>query len=242
MTKIQLRREYPEALRTVDEYKGEEVLNIYTEKTPQLKPWIVLLKDNKQIKRLRMAWNISQECFEAICELENLEELVLNRCSSLKNIDSIAKLKKLSCLILGDPTKIESVEPIHSLTNLDDLRIQNAKKVSHFDALSELIKLKVLHIDGSMWTAQPIDNFNFMTKLVNLRHLTFINTKAKKKNFDQLLNIKNLSVFYCSYNYPIEEFEKMKIYDLVAGNSHCLKNPPLAISYNEIVEFFKNEK
>lgn len=242
MTKIQLKRNFPEALSTVDEYQGEDTLTIYTEKTTQLKPWIKILQENKQIKKLCISWNISQDFFEAICELENLEELYLRRCSSIKNIDSIVNLLKLNFLYLGDPTKIESIEPLSQLINLNNLRIENAKKISHFDALSNLTKLQVLQIDGSMWTAQPIDNFEFVSKLINIRYLTFVNSKARIKNFDPLLNLKKLSVFHCSYNYPLEEFHKLHSLNIVAGNSHCLKGGYISgMSYDEIVDFFENE-
>lgn len=242
MAKIQLRRLSSKTLNKVEEYGGEDILNIYTENTTQLKPWIKVLLENKQIKKLSVSSNISQDCFDAICQLENLKELFLLRCTSLKNIDSIIKLKTLECLVLSEPTKIESIEPIGQLSKLEDLRIQNIKRVSNFDALSNLTPLKVLKIDGSLWRTQLIDNFNFLSKLTNIRYLTFVNSKANIKNFDPILNLKKLTAFHSSYNYPKEELEKLLVLDLESGNSNCLANPIFSLSFNELVDFFEKEE
>ena len=183
----------------------------------------------KELDKVKILWvySIKQETFEAICQLKNLESLYIesNRITDLSTLQNLKKLKHLGLLSL---TKINNIEPITKLKNLQTLKIENFKKVTDFNPLSELTELRGLQIDGDMYTAQIIEDFNFLNSLANLQYLTFTNSRGKTKSFDAISKLSNLVMLQSSTNYPKKEFQKlsgMKNLKHIGGNiKHLINN------------------
>lgn len=199
----------PKAIRDLEEYDHTEFLNFWTNEPRDQKKWAKELPLLTDVKILWVSSNVNQQMFEAICNMPNLIGLSL-KTTSVKNIDSLSKLSNLEYLNICGITKVDNIEVLGTLKGLKVLCIENAKKIVNFDILSDLVNLEELAIDGSMWTAQKIDNFEFVSKLTNLKYLSFVNTRANLKDFTPLLELKELINFSSSYNYPQEEFEKLK--------------------------------
>jgi hypothetical protein len=58
-----------------------------------------------------------------------------------------------------------------------------------------------------------------------LKYLKIVNTITVDKNFDPLLQLRELETFNSSWNYPKKEFEKLKELPLLKNSnvSSCLK-------------------
>ncbi len=226
---------FPPNGKLLDEYNGEERLNLVStkgnESSSQIKKRENLYSSNipSKLNSLNILWthHINQEVFDSICQLEKLESLYIQS-NKILNISAISNLKNLKHLGLLSLTKVENIKPLAKLTQLETLELENLKKVSDFKPVSQLINLKGLQIDGDMYTAQIIENFDFLNSLSELKYLTFTNSRAKDKNFDAISKLKNLEMLQSSTNYPKKEFQKlcgMKNLKHLGGNiKHLINN------------------
>ncbi|MFV8357778.1 hypothetical protein ACNQGB_16525 [Flavobacterium sp. XS1P32] len=209
-------KNFPPNGKLLDEYTGEESLNLFSikgnESISQIKNRENFYAINipSKLNSLKILWtsHINQEIFDSICQLEKLESLYIES-GKILNINAISNLKNLKHLGLLSLTKVENIKPLATLTQLETLELENLKKISDFKLLSELINLKGLQIDGDMYTAQRIENFNFLKPLSKLKYLTFTNSKANDKNFNAISKLENLEMLQSSTNYPKKEFQKL---------------------------------
>lgn len=225
---------FPPNGKLLDEYNGEEKLNLicskgnesYSDINKREKTYIDKIPSELGNVKILWVYSIKQETFNAICKLENLESLYVqsNRITDLSSLSNLRKLKHLGLLSL---TKLENIKPITELKNLQTLMIENFKKVTDFNQISELTELLGLQIDGDMYTAQIIENFDFINSLSNLKYLTFTNSRGRTKNFDAISKLENLEMIQSSTNYPKKEFQKlngMKSLKYIGGNIEPLIN------------------
>ncbi len=209
---------FPPTSRILDDYCGEEVLDLTC--TYGNEPYHQINKRERtyaqeiptKLKPVKFLWanHINQETFNSICQLKSLTSLYINS-KTIKEIPSIENLKNLKHLALINFTKVENIEPLSRLKQLVTLKLENFKKVSNFIALSGLINLEGLQIDGDMYTAQRIDNFDFLSNMEKLSYLTLTNSRASRKDFTPLTNLSELQMIRCSHNYPKVEFEKLQV-------------------------------
>ena len=101
----------------------------------------------RSLKRLRIT-HARPKNIEFICNLQNLEELVLEYVSGF-----------------------DDISPIGSLTKLRALHIENLRRVNTFDGLRAANSLKYLAIHGTCDWQQPISNFDFLAGLPQLEVL-----------------------------------------------------------------------
>lgn len=183
-----------------------------------IESWCVKLPELKEVKYLWLPSRVSQKIFDSICEMENLEGLWI-KWSGIKSINNISKLKNLKHLHLGSSSQVEDINVLKDMKNLVTLETEQLNNIIDFSVIGELTHLEGLGIDGSIWTAQKIENIDFIGSLHRLKYLTLTNTQMKQKSFDSLLNLEHLERFNCSWNYPEKEFEKLKtIKKLKFGN------------------------
>lgn len=170
------------------------------------------------MKFLWLPSKVSQKIFDSICEMENLEGLWI-KWSGIKSINNISKLKELKHFHLGSSSQVEDISVLGDMKNLVTLETEQLNKIVDFSVIGKLTQLQGLGIDGSIWTAQKLENIEFTSSLQALKYLTLTNTQMEQKSFDPLLKLQNLERFNCSWNYPETEFEKLKtIKSLKFGN------------------------
>jgi hypothetical protein len=116
------------------------------------------LFDCKQLKELFLD-GYNQFDSDAFSALTNLEKLTIAN-SSIRNLDGLSKLTRLTYLRLGYLNNITSIEPINTLKRLQELEIQNCKKVASIKGVEYLSELKkILLIDmGSIDSLLPLRN------------------------------------------------------------------------------------
>lgn len=171
--------------------------------------WCAELPNLNAVEYLWFTSRVSQEMFEVACQMENLKGLFI-KWSGIKNIDSIVKLKHLKHLHIGSSSQIENIKVFININSLETLELENIKKVQDFSDLAGMTNLVELGIDGGMWQAQKIQSLKPIENLVNLKRLSLTNTQILDGSFDPILKLKNLVGFYCSWNNPVSEFEKLK--------------------------------
>jgi Leucine-rich repeat (LRR) protein len=147
--------------------------------------------------------------FDAACKVPNLEGLYI-KWSGIKDISALRNANHLTHLHVGSSSQIESIEVLGGLRDLITLDLEQLNKISDFGVLAKLAQLEGLGLDGSMWTPQTIDTLEPIGQLRNLRYFTATNSIIKTNSFEPLLKLKNLVRFDCSWNYPEQEFEKLK--------------------------------
>ncbi|AWA31029.1 hypothetical protein HYN48_13580 [Flavobacterium magnum] len=199
----------PKGISLLEDYDGNETLNLYLENSSHVKAWSKFLPTLENVKFLWISSNVNQELFESICNMKNLIGLNIEK-NSIKNIDAIGNVSTLTFLRLANFTTIENIKSLSLLISLEVLELENFKNVSDFQIIGKLKKLQGLSISGSMFSSQRIENIDFIKSLTSLKYLMLINSKMTDKNFDALLNLHQLETFYSSYNYPRTEFEKLK--------------------------------
>ncbi len=209
---------FPPEGKTLDAYKGESSFSFLITSGNESKSQILNRERNYvyeipiTLKKVKILWAsyINQEVFDSICKLPKLKALFVQS-NRIKDISSIINLVNLKHLAIVDFTKIVDISSLSNCPNLRTLQIENMKRISDFSGLGKLNKLQGLEIDGSMYSVQKIDDFEFIESLNNLEYLTLVNTRAKKKDFTPLTNLVKLKMFQCSQNYPKAEFRKLSI-------------------------------
>jgi Leucine-rich repeat (LRR) protein len=171
--------------------------------------WCQALPNFKEVKYLWFHSRVNQKMFDAACKMPNLVGLNV-KWSGIKHITGLQYLKKLRYLHLGGSSQVESIDILGDLNGLITLELEQLNKISDFSIISKLSSLEGLGLDGSIWTAQKIDTLKPLQTLSNLKYLTLTNTRIQDQSLRPILALTELVRFYCSWNYPEEEFEKLK--------------------------------
>ena len=180
-------------------HQQNKLVQMWCEKLPQL----------TDLKYLWFHSRVNQKMFDAASKVPNLEGLYI-KWSGIKDLSALRNANHLTHLHIGSSSQIESIEVLGDVQNLITLNLEQLNKISNFSVLAKLTQLEGLGIDGSIWTPQTIDTLEPIGQLENLRYLTATNSKIKTNSFKPLLKLKNLVRFDCSWNYPEQEFEKLK--------------------------------
>ena len=208
----------PKHITHFRDYRPSETLSLeitqldrvsYYRQTKIVEQWCAELPKLEEVKYLWFVSRVNQKMFDAACKMPNLVGMFI-KWSGIKNIDGLRNAKKLRHLWLGGSSQVENIDVLGELNHLVTLTLEQLNKINDFSVLSNLTNLEGLSINGGIWTAQKIDLLKSLAKLRNLKYLTLINTRLKDKSFDPILNLTELVRFESSWNYPEEEFEKLK--------------------------------
>lgn len=174
-----------------------------------IQSWCEFLPSIEGLEFIWLPSRVNQQIFDAICQIKGLKGLWINW-SGIKHIDRITELQSLEHFHLGSSGQVESIGCLSRMTSLSTLELEQLNKINDFSPLSELTQLEGLAIDGSMWTAQKINDLKFIESLKNLKYFSMMNSRLKVKNFDPKLQLPNLARFSSSWNYSESEFDKLK--------------------------------
>jgi Leucine-rich repeat (LRR) protein len=163
------------------------------------------------VKTLSLRNNISQDLFQAICKMKNLEHLHLWT-STAENISSIANLEKLQRLDLDSFTRLTDISPILALKNLQLLSLENSFKVENYDLIGEMTHLKGLHIGGNAFAPKNlrIKSLEPFKNLKELRHLDLSSLSVVDKSYEIILKLQNLERLDISVIIPKSTRELIK--------------------------------
>ncbi len=119
----------------------------------------------------------SPQQVEWIQNLPRLKRLRLSF-SRVKSLDVLGAMPDLEELILEYTSGIRDLSALATLTNLRSLHLENLRNVSDFSDLKELGTLRALGIRGTFDAAQKIENLNFLSSLKKLEQLSISSSRV----------------------------------------------------------------
>ncbi|WP_435418300.1 hypothetical protein WAB17_01605 [Parerythrobacter aurantius] len=152
---------------------------------------------------------VNQDFLEEIGCLNHLEYLELEYPVTASDLSPLAALAELRILKINSPRNIADFTPILALPKLERLFIENAKHLADLDWLRPLAgRLKVLGIEGSMYTAQRIPSLAPLDRFA-LEALFLTNTKLDDQSLSALRGMNSLRFLGTALNAPRSEFEAL---------------------------------
>ncbi len=201
-------------IKWTTDYDGDESLFLQctqTRLTPYMqkqlvREWCQLLPTLHRMKYFFFASRMSQQIFEAVCQMPNLEILDAGW-GGIKDLSSISKLKNLKYLRLAS-LPIENIEPLFNLKNLEALYFDSLKRVKSYEGLKLLPNLVELGISASIGSAVlSLESIEHLAELKTLRYLDLSKTRIRDKNIRILGDLKNLETLWLPYYYKKADFE-----------------------------------
>jgi Leucine-rich repeat (LRR) protein len=155
--------------------------------------WIDTLPGLKKVKALSVRHRVKQDFFEAICEMPNLERLFYWS-STVEDISSIVKLKRLQNLKLWSFTRLTDISPLLSLKNLTVLSIDNCFKVENYEILGRITSLVGLELCGDTFAPKNLrlNSLKPFTTLKKLKHLDLSSASIIDKSYECVLEMDSL--------------------------------------------------
>ena len=173
--------------------------------------WIDILPKLDLVKTLSVRHRVNQNFFEAICKMNNLEELHFWT-STVENISSISKLQKLHRLDLDSFSRLTDISPILTLKNLQLLSIENSFKVVNYDLIGQMTELKGLRLGGDTFAPKNlrIKSLQPFINLKKLQHLDLSTLSVVDKSYEIILKLENLERFDIAVVIPNQTIELIK--------------------------------
>ena len=166
----------------------------------------------EQRTRLREleAHAVNQEFLEGISRLNRLEYLALDYPVTATDLSPLTTLVELRILKINSPRNLADFTPLLALPKLERLFIENAKHLTDLEWLRPLAgRLKVLGIEGSMYTAQQIPTLAPLAGFA-LEALFLTNTRIGDQSLSSLRAMNSLKFLGTALNAPRAEFEALQ--------------------------------
>ncbi|KAL6343104.1 hypothetical protein AAG906_018942 [Vitis piasezkii] len=178
--------------------------------------------------------------------MPNLEELELERCTSLNVVDpSIGVLKKLTLLNLSGCENLTSLPTsIQYLDSLETIYLNKCSNLEEFPEMkrSSMKALSYLHFDGSAIKELP-SSIEHLTGLKELYMKECKNLRSLPSSICRLKSLRNLQVFGCSNldTFP-EIMEDMKYLEFLDLRGTGIKELPSSMEHlHNISELFLSD-
>ena len=181
-----------------------------TRKQIELK-WIDTLPKLNKVKALSVRHRVKQDFFEAICQMSNLGHLFFWS-STVEDIASITKLRKLQRLKLWSFTRLTDISPLLLLKSLRILSVDNCFKVKNYEIIGEITGLTGLELCGDSFAPKNLrlSSLKPFTALKSLKHLDLSRASITDKSYECILEMKSLERLDLLSRMPRETREKIK--------------------------------
>ena len=184
-----------------------------------VKAWIQALPQLHGVRRLDFSSRVSQPVFEAICQMPQLEVLII-KWSAIVDLTPLTQLRELRHFQLGNSSKITSLAPLARLPDLQTLYLRGLPKCSDFSPLAELRALRKLRIT-SIHSAQAVDD---LTPLTQLRALDELHLgHCKLPSLRPLAALSSLRELHLFGNDPLDEIAWLSV---KLPNTQCTQFQP----------------
>ncbi|ESU25235.1 hypothetical protein FLJC2902T_31770 [Flavobacterium limnosediminis JC2902] len=173
--------------------------------------WINIFPNLYEVKRLKITFGINQELFDSVCEIPNLEELIIDS-SKIKDLSQLTKLKNLKRLEIDSFTQLKDISILEKI-NLLQLRIENCFKIDNYDIIGKISSLIGVALHGYCFGPKnlKIESLKIFVNLKKLKHLDLSSTSLiDKDSINCLLDLENLERFDFTGNVKHEIVEKIK--------------------------------
>jgi hypothetical protein len=205
--------EKPRAIRYPEELESSDRLAIACTQT-ELKSaeqrrlvnrWCDLLPTLDHVRWLWLDSCVSQELFEAACQMSSLEGLEVSY-SRIKNLNALPGASALRHLRLGMSAQIESLEPLAAMTALESLGLENLKRITDLSPLGGLSNLKGFSCSGGLWAIQKVESLKPLAGLRSLETLLLLSFQSRDESLRPLGALASLTTLRLSVDkWPMRE-------------------------------------
>jgi hypothetical protein len=193
--------------------------------------WLREIPSLHNVKHLSIRHRVNQQFFEAICEMKNLESIYFWT-STVEDLSSLKKLKKLISLHLQRFSKLTDISPLKHIQSVTRLNIENCFKIKNYEVIGDMGQLIALGIEGDTFAPKNLilESLKPFSRLQNLKHLDLSTTSIKDKSFLELLQLEKLVRLDASWRM------KKEVRDKIKGEHKSLKS-----GFFMVYDFEKNE-
>lgn len=155
--------------------------------------WIDRLPELTHVKQLDLRVRVTQEFFDAVCRMKNLQALNIWT-GVVEDISSIEKLANLKFLGISNFSRLENIEPVTRLRSLESLSILASFKVSNYDTIGSMHWLKSLELGGDSFAPKNLmlESLAPFSKMSSLVDLEMSSASIRDKNYRPLLELNAL--------------------------------------------------
>lgn len=209
----------PKAILDPTEYDGAQRLSIHctqTDLNPRaqrklIERWCSALPTFKDIRWLYFHSRVSQELFEATCELPHLRGLYV-KWSGIRSLEPIHSIRELEYLKLGNSASIESVEPLIYMRNLKWLQVENIKAANSLEPFSALTQLEAFGFVGADMKTHWLDSFSPLAALKNLTWLHLGAVQSADGLLHPLSQLRKLQWLGIANKFSMEELARLSLH------------------------------
>jgi len=191
------------------------------EKATEIKPDAVLAHVNRVKNSHRgikeftgleelAAGSVNQDFMDEICNLTNLKVLSLGYPTTVKDLSGLERLQNLHTLKIDSPRNITDFSVLTRLPKLHTLFIENAKHLTDVEFLKDADRLRVVGIEGDMWTHQKIASLKPFSGLKSLEALFLTTVQLADKDLTYLAKCRELKLLFCARFAPKKSFEALR--------------------------------
>ena len=165
--------------------------------------WGSLLPRMKSLRRLSIRQRVSQEFFDIIVTLKDLESLHIWS-SPITSLDGIETMSRLRSLHIERFSKITSIAPISRMRELRLLSIENCFKVTDYHLVGDLHDLEGLCLGGDTFAPRRLrlPSLKPLVHLKKLRHLNLSDASLVDGSYDAILQLTALERLDLSVSIP----------------------------------------
>ncbi|XP_059644383.1 disease resistance protein L6-like [Cornus florida] len=184
-------------IRGLDRLESLENLNISgcMSNSEMLENYCCGLESLKSLKMLDLSSCIALERLPDLSNLEMLEELKLDQCQKLHEIESLEALKSLKMLDLSSCISLERLPDLSNLEMLEKLNLAQCQKLHDIEGLEDLKSLKKLDLSSCI----ALERIPDLSRLNNLQELLLCKCEKISEiwGLEELKFIKFLDISGC---------------------------------------------
>jgi hypothetical protein len=172
--------------------------------------WCEKLPNCHSVKTLWFQTKVTQELFEAACQMPHLESLYI-KWGALRSLEPLLQLKKIRHLHLGSAPSAEPISVLSQLTTLVDLEIENNPGVCDLRFLEPLTALESLSVTGQRNSLKKvkIKNLAPLARLTQLKRLMLTTLILEEPSLDALRHLPKLKYLLLSNQFEMEEIARL---------------------------------
>lgn len=165
------------------------------------------------LDRVRIAWiggSVSQEAFEAVCQLPALEGLHIGW-GKLTSLVPIRRLRTLTHFHLGSAPSAQGLDALADLPALVDLEISNVRAAGDVGFLAGMAGLRALALSGDSNSIKPLKIATLapLATLTSLERLSLTTVQLADGSLAPLARLPNLRRLILSNQFPMEEVARL---------------------------------
>lgn len=210
-----LRGLFPSAIRRPEEFTESNTLNLACTQTglsasrqkALVREWCSLLPQLK-LKTLVFSSKVSQELFDAACQIPGLEALSV-KWSSVRSLDALSNAGDIRALFLGGTPAAESLVPLSSLTALEHLFVEGVPDPVDLSIVESLQFLREFGLSAVRGRKIKVRTLGPLATLELLEVLWLVDVKVLDGGLLPLYSLNRLCSFRTTISQDSKDFQAL---------------------------------